>query len=68
MDKNIPQTDHPQTVTEDMMSENGANPDEAAISENAAATNSELNNAIGLDKNGGHFLYTESNNSGIMKY
>ena len=64
MDKNISQTDHPQTITEDMMSENGANPDELAISENSAAINSDLNNAVGLDKNNGHFLYTESNNSG----
>ena len=47
-----------------MMSENGANPDEVAITENSAAINSELNSSTQADKNGGHFLYTESNNSG----
>jgi 6-phosphogluconolactonase len=62
-EKNVAQTDHPTTVTADMMSENGANPDETVISENSAA-NTDLSIASGADKNNVHCLYTESNTSG----
>ncbi|HEY5407511.1 MAG TPA: beta-propeller fold lactonase family protein [Ginsengibacter sp.] len=61
-DTNLTQPANPTSVTEAMMSENGANPDEVAITENSAAINSELNSSTGLGS--GHFLYTESNNSG----
>lgn len=62
-DKNIAQQDHPKIITEEMMSENGANPDEASISENASNTNAELNSPVREDRNSNHFLYTESNST-----
>ena len=46
-------------ANEQMMLENGANPDEVAISENTDTQSGELNTSVG--KNKGHFLYTESN-------
>jgi len=61
-EKSSTQADHPSTVTSDMMSENGANPDETAISENSAS-NISLTSATGADNNV-HCLYTESNTSG----
>lgn len=61
---NLAQPANPASTTEAMMSENGANPDEVAITENSATINSELDNSAGLNQNSGHFLYTESNNSG----
>lgn len=69
-DKNIMQTDdHPKAVSEAMMSENGANPDEQSITtEGAAASGSiESSNSFG----NGHYVYTESNevaNNRILVY
>ena len=60
----VTQPDKPKTVTEEMMSENGANPDETAISDNAAISNSDLNSSAESETGGGHFLYTESNSTG----
>ena len=48
---NLTQPANPTSATEAMMSENGANPDEVAISENSATINSELNNSTHVDKN-----------------
>ncbi|MEP7252882.1 MAG: hypothetical protein ABI683_10905, partial [Ginsengibacter sp.] len=39
-DKNITEPQHPQVLTEEMMSESGANPDETAVTENSAASSS----------------------------
>ncbi|MEO7120852.1 MAG: beta-propeller fold lactonase family protein, partial [Ginsengibacter sp.] len=65
-EKNSIQADHPTTVTADMMSENGANPDETAIAVNSAS-NTNLSYATRADKNSVHCLYTESNTSGTNK-
>ncbi|MEP6584789.1 MAG: hypothetical protein ABJA90_11000, partial [Ginsengibacter sp.] len=60
-DKSITQQDQPKIVIEEMMSENGANPDELSIKENSGVSPSELNSSVLNDRNNGHFLYTESN-------
>ncbi|MGH2649558.1 MAG: lactonase family protein [Ginsengibacter sp.] len=70
-DKNIMQTDdHPKTVTEAMMSENGANPDEQSITtESAVASGSNIESATSFGN--GHYVYTESNeaaNNRILVY
>ena len=58
-DKNIVEPQHPQVMTEEMMSENGANPDETAVTENSALSSSQLDG--GITESSGHYLYTESN-------
>ncbi len=60
-DKSITEQDHPKIVTEEMMAENGANPDEAAVKENSGTVSSELNSPVSEGRGSGHFLYTESN-------
>ena len=65
---NIKQTDQPKQVTEEMMSEQGLNPDEVSITENSNGANAALNRPAGegKDNNGGdnlHYLYTESNSA-----
>ncbi len=55
-DKNFIQDDHPKVVTEEMMSENGANPDEEAVALGSTSvsgnTESANSNSYGL------YLYT----------
>ncbi len=63
-DKSITQPGQPKVVMEEMMSENGNNPDEASISEFSATSNSELDNPVRAGRNRGHYLCTESNASG----
>ncbi len=62
-DKNITQPEHPQVITEEMMSENGANPDEASVKENSGTASSELNGRVSGST--GHYLYAESNASDV---
>jgi 6-phosphogluconolactonase len=62
-DINVEQAEHPAALTEEMMLEKGANPDEASIAEMAANPNVALKSS----ERGGsydHYLYTESNNAG----
>ncbi len=62
-DKNFTQTNsNPKTVTEEMMSESGANPDEQSISVESAAAANNTESAVG--NSNGHYLYTESNEAG----
>jgi len=62
-DRMVSQDAHPASVTQNMIAENGANPDEASITENMSATE---NRGIGAaSQNSGHYLYTESNESGM---
>ncbi|MEO8765958.1 MAG: beta-propeller fold lactonase family protein [Ginsengibacter sp.] len=64
-DKNMNQAAQPKTVTEDMMSENGANPDEVAINtENGAISD---NTKSANKSSEGHYLYTESNEAGTNR-
>lgn len=58
-DKGMSEPQHPQVVSEEMMSENGANPDEMAVAENSATTSSQLNGRV--TGSTGHYLYSESN-------
>ncbi|MEO8855186.1 MAG: beta-propeller fold lactonase family protein, partial [Ginsengibacter sp.] len=56
---------NPSQVTDGMISENGANPDEASITQN-------INTSVNQDRNfgqrgSGHYLYTESNESSSNK-
>ncbi len=60
-DKNITQQEHPKAITEEMMVENGANPDEASVKENSSIASSALDSRI--SESSGHYLYTESNAS-----
>ncbi len=58
MNQNTDNNVYPDKVTKNMISENGANPDELSVSENMS------NGTIALKKAGdgaGHYLYTESN-------
>ena len=64
-DKTIPSTVVPNKVTDEMISENGANPDEASITQNISATANEDRN-FGSN-NSHHYLYTESNESSSNK-
>lgn len=57
------QTDHPTSLTEEMMSEHGANPDEASVAEFSSGTDAALNTAARGGKNYHHYLYTESNDA-----
>ncbi|MEO5889900.1 MAG: beta-propeller fold lactonase family protein [Ferruginibacter sp.] len=69
-DNNPVQATLPKIALEDMVSEKGANPDEAAIGENSVSDISALNRHDGNNGNR-HFLYTESNAAGkneIMRY
>ena len=64
-DKTIPSTVVPNRVTDEMISENGVNPDEASITQNISATANEDRN---FDSNNSHhYLYTESNESSSNK-
>ncbi|MEP6928237.1 MAG: beta-propeller fold lactonase family protein [Ginsengibacter sp.] len=71
-DKSSNQASQPKAVTEEMMSENGTNPDEASITQNAGNTNASAATTEATDRNReGHFLYTESNeadNNRILIY
>ncbi len=58
MDKNAGADSYPDKVTKDMISENGANPDELSITEN---TNVATNSLRKAGYHSGHYLYTESN-------
>lgn len=58
-DKNITEPQHSQILTEEMMSENGANPDETAVTENSGSSSSQLDGRV--RESSGHYLYTESN-------
>lgn len=61
-DKMVPADTHPASLTETMMSENGANPDEASIADlEKVSANSDQR--FGSSKSG-HYLYTESNENG----
>lgn len=64
-EKTISNTAVPNKVTDEMISENGANPDEASITQNTNTTANEDRN-IGR-ANSGHYLYTESNESSSNK-
>lgn len=56
------QDEHPEKVTEDMISENNANPDEVSITDFLNGNSATSSARTGSDyKNGGHYLYTESN-------
>lgn len=60
-DKTISNPAVPNKVTDNMISENGANPDEASITQNLSTTTNE--DRIFGSRNSGHYLYTESNES-----
>ncbi len=61
-EKSAPQTNaQSPSSMEAMMSENGANPDESAITEFSSASNTDLTSGLSFKKSG-HYLYTESNN------
>ncbi|MEO6838305.1 MAG: beta-propeller fold lactonase family protein [Ginsengibacter sp.] len=62
-DKMVQQDAHPANVTNDMIAENGANPDEASITTNMSAI--EARGSSGNSRMSGHYLYTESNEAGI---
>ncbi len=64
-DKNIIQPDHPKVVTQEMMSEGGANPDEASITQMSGTASAELNSPVSERGGYGHYLYTESNASDV---
>ncbi|MDQ6762089.1 MAG: lactonase family protein [Bacteroidota bacterium] len=57
-DKSLTQTTQPKVLTEQMMSENGANPDEVAVRERGESS-SETNGSV--SKNQEHYVYTETN-------
>ncbi|MEO6812523.1 MAG: beta-propeller fold lactonase family protein [Ginsengibacter sp.] len=62
-DKIISTATNPANATESMISENGANPDEASITEmtNSGTTGARRDGS----RNSGHYLYTESNETGV---
>ncbi len=64
-DKSINSLNQSKVVTEEMMSEKGNNPDEAAVNENSdlGSPGNELNTPVGEGRNKGHYLYTESNSA-----
>lgn len=65
-DKDITQNDnHPKTVTQEMMSENGANPDEQSVTLGNAVSSNNTESSTGY--NYGHYLYTESNEAGTNR-
>ncbi|MEO6639517.1 MAG: beta-propeller fold lactonase family protein [Ginsengibacter sp.] len=57
-DKSVTQTAQPKVLTEQMMSENGANPDEVAVRERGAV-NAETNGSFMQGQE--HYVYTETN-------
>jgi 6-phosphogluconolactonase (cycloisomerase 2 family) len=61
-DKNFMQDDHPRAITEEMMSENGANPDEESVALESASISANTESASNYG--GGHYLYSESNETG----
>jgi 6-phosphogluconolactonase len=61
-DKTVSQDTPPANVTNDMITENGANPDEASITDNTSAI--QARGISGNSQGSGHYLYTESNESG----
>lgn len=62
-DKMVQQESHPANITHDMIAENGTNPDEASITDNMSAI--EARGTSGNFRVSGHYLYTESNESGM---
>ena len=61
-DKNITKLEEQKVVTNEMIGENGANPDESIVGPlNASARN--LTGSNEKNDGGGHFLYTETNNT-----
>lgn len=64
-DKSVTQTAQSKVLTEQMMSENGANPDEVAVKENAANSGTETNSSVNRNRIDGHYLYTESNGAAV---
>ena len=54
---------NPANLTDSMMSENGANPDEVSITQNMSAI--EARGISGNSRMSGHYLYTESNEAGM---
>lgn len=70
-DKSVTQTAQSKVLTEQMMSENGANPDEVAVKDNGANSGAETNSSVSQNRIDGHYLYTESNGAAsndIMVY
>lgn len=59
-DKGTSQASQPKAVTEEMISESGANPDEQAIQNMPASVGADSKNSANRSS-GGHYLYTESN-------
>ncbi len=57
-DKNLSPAAQPKVLTEQMMSENGTNPDEVAVREEGAG-NAEINGPVTQGRE--HYLYTETN-------
>ena len=62
-DKMVQQDAHPANVTNNMIAENGANPDEASITTNMSTT--EARRSSSNSQMSGHYLYTESNEAGM---
>jgi len=62
-DKIVSTNTTPANLTDSMMSENGANPDEASITESTSAL--EARSSGTNSTKSGHYLYTESNESGV---
>jgi 6-phosphogluconolactonase (cycloisomerase 2 family) len=62
-DKMISTDANPANLTESMMSENGANPDEASINDMMNSGTTEARR--GGSTKSGHYLYTESNETGM---
>lgn len=62
-DTGMEQSGQPKSVTQEMMSEKGSNPDEASISENSFNANESLSRPEQGSSRNGHYLYTESNDA-----
>jgi 6-phosphogluconolactonase len=61
-DKNVTQPSQSMAPTEEMMKENGANPDEASVAGNANNISQDVNGAKSRNDNG-HYVYTETNSA-----
>ena len=61
-DKNLNQANQQQASTQEMMMENGANPDEVSVAGNTNSISQDVNNATGRNDKG-HYVYTETNSA-----
>ncbi len=59
-DKSVTQSAQPKVLTEQMMSENGSNPDEIAVREQGNS-NAESNVSLDISQRQEHYLYSENN-------